>query len=115
MLLMISDEPSFIWNTNGPVPQYTTFQSQVSGPALLFFSGSAFMNGGGRSARGRDRSRAGRDLADPSRIPEPHRVPAALQPVTLKYSKDPVQIGFSTNSGEVASDQNDVYQLALIY
>ena len=30
-------------------------------------------------------------------------------------SKDPIQIGFSTSTGDVGSDQNDVYQLAIIY
>ena len=40
---------------------------------------------------------------------------AGFTQVMLKYSKDPIQIGFSTNSGEVRSDQNDHYQLALIY
>jgi len=40
-LLMASEVAPFVWNTVGPIPQYTTFQSQVSGPALLFFSGSA--------------------------------------------------------------------------
>ena len=115
-LLMISDVPPFVWNPTGPSPQYTTYQSQISGPALLFFSGSAFMSGGG--SMGVEVVIGGQPVAI-SQMQAGDTTHEAFPPrftqVMLKYSKDPIEIGFSTNSGEVASDQNDNYQLALIY
>jgi hypothetical protein len=42
-------------------------------------------------------------------------IPPRFTQVMLKYSKDPLQIGFSTSTGEVLSDENDLYQLALIF
>jgi hypothetical protein len=116
MLLMISDEPSFLWNPKGPIPQYTTMKSQVSGPALLFFSGSAYMNGGGQIGV---EVVLNHEPVAISQIQAGSMSHTALPPrftqIMLKYSEDPVQIGFSTNSGEVSSDQNDFFQLAVIY
>jgi hypothetical protein len=115
-LLMIADVPPFVWNPTGPIPQYTSYQSQISGPALLFFSGSAFMSGGGPMGivvviEGEPVAVSQMQAGAMSH----EALPPRFTQVMLKYSKDPIQIGFSTDSGEVASDQNDNYQLALIY
>ena len=115
-LLMIADVAPFVWNTNGPIPQYTTYQSQISGPALLFFSGSAYQNGGG--LMGLEVVIAGQPVAisQLQAVSMTHEAfPPRFTQVMLKYSKDPIQIGFSTSTGEVASDQNDNYQLAIIF
>jgi hypothetical protein len=115
-LLMISDVAPFVWNTAGPLPQYTTFQSQVSGPALLFFSGSAFRNGGGPI--GIEVVIAGKPVAISqfqASTSSHQAAPPRFTQVMLPYSKDPIPIGFSTNSGDISSDANDYYQLALIY
>ena len=115
-LLMIADVAPFVWNTTGPIPQYTTYQSQISGPALLFFSGSAYQNGGG--TMGLEVVIAGQPAAisQLQAVSMSHEaLPPRFTQVMLKYSKDPIQIGFSTSTGEVASDQNDNYQLAIIY
>lgn len=115
-LLMISDVAPFLWNTAGPLPQYTTFQSQVSGPALLFFSGSAFRNGGGPI--GIEVVIAGKPVACSqfqASASSHQACPPRFTQVMLPYSKDPIPIGFSMNSGDISSDANDYYQLALIY
>jgi hypothetical protein len=115
-LLMISDTEPFIWTTQGPIPDYTTFQSKVSGEALLFFSGSAFNTGGGPI--GLNVVVAGNPVAI-SQIQASNGSHVAVPPrftrVMLPYSKDPIQIGFSMNSGDIQSDVNDNYQIALIY
>jgi hypothetical protein len=115
-LLKLSDVPAFLWDTAGPIPQYTTFHSQISGPALLFFSGSAYETGGG--AIGIEVVIAGKPVAI-SRLQastSSHQAfPPRLTQVILPYSKDPIEIGFSMNSGDIQSDANDHYQLALIY
>jgi hypothetical protein len=115
-LLMISGVAPFIWNTPGPIPQYTTFQSQVSGPALLFFSGSAYQSGGGPI--GIEVVIAGKPVAISQfqATTSSHQAfPPRFTQVMLPYSKDPIPIGFSMNSGDISSDANDSYQLALIY
>jgi hypothetical protein len=116
-LLMISGVAPFVWNTVGPIPQYTTFQSQVSGPALLFFSGSAWKVGGGPI--GIEVVIAGKPVAisqfQASTSSSHQAFPPRFTQVMLPYSKDPIPIGFSTNSGDISSDANDYYQLALIY
>jgi hypothetical protein len=116
-LVMLSDVPPFLWNTNGPIPRSTTFSSQTSGPALLFFSGSAYRNTSGPIEI--DVTIAGKPVAtskfQASKSLSHQACPPRFTPVMLQYSKDPVQIGFSTNSGDVSSDPNDYYQLALIY
>jgi hypothetical protein len=115
-LLMIADVPPFVWNTTGPVPQYTTYQSQISGPALLFFSGSAYHAGGGTI--GLEVVIAGQPVAISQLQAGPMShvaLPPRFTQVMLKYSKDPIEIGFSTSTGDVGSDKNDTYQLALIY
>ncbi len=115
-LLMISDVAPFVWNTAGPIPQYTTFQSKVSGPALLFFSGSAYESGGGPI--GIEVVIAGKPVAISqfqASTSNHQAFPPRFTQVVLPYSKDPIPIGFSTNSGDISSDANDYYQLALIY
>ena len=115
-LLMISGVAPFVWNTNGPIPQYTTFQSDVSGPALLFFSGSAYTSGGGPV--GIEVVIAGNPVAISkfqASTSSHQAFPPRFTQVMLPYSKDPIQIGFSMNSGDISSDANDYYQLALIY
>ncbi len=115
-LLMISDVAPFVWNTAGPIPQYTTFQSKVSGPALLFFSGSAYESGGGPI--GIEVVIAGKPVAISqfqASTSNHQAFPPRFTQVMLPYSKDPIPIGFSTNSGDISSDANDYYQLALIY
>lgn len=115
-LLMISGVEPFVWNTRGPIPQYTTFQSQVSGPALLFFSGSAYQQGSGLI--GIEVVIAGEPVAisyfDAS-TGNHQAFPPRFTQVKLQYSPDPIPIGFRMNSGDVSSDPHDVYQLALIY
>lgn len=115
-LLMISGVSPFLWNVNGPIPEYTTFQSQVSGPALLFFSGSAYQSGGGPI--GIEVVVAGNPVAISqfqASTSSHQAFPPRFTQVMLPYSKDPIQIGFSMNSGDISSDANDNYQLALIY
>ena len=115
-LLMISDVAPFIWNTQGPIPQYTTFQSQVSGPALLFFSGSAYQSGGGPI--GIEVVIDGTPVATSqfqASTSSHQACPPRFTQVMLPYSKDPIPIGFSTKTGDVSSDAKDFYQLALIY
>jgi hypothetical protein len=115
-LLMISGVAPFVWNTAGPIPQYTTFQSQVSGPALLFFSGSAYQSGGGPI--GVEVVIAGKPVAISqfqASTSSHQAFPPRFTQVMLPYSKDPIPIGFSTNTGDISSDANDSYQLALIY
>lgn len=115
-LLMISDVAPFVWNAKGPIPQYTTFQSQVSGPALLFFSGSAYESGGGPI--GIEVVIAGKPVACSqfqASTGSHQACPPRFTQVVLPYSKDPIPIGFSTNSGDISSDANDFFQLALIY
>src|SRR3954454_22409301 len=115
-LLMISDVAPFVWNTKGPIPQYTTFQPIVSGPALLFFSGSAYTSGGGPI--GIEVVIAGNPVATSqfqASTSSHQAFPPRFTQVMLQYSKDPIPIGFSTNTGDISSDTNDYYQLALIY
>jgi len=116
-LLMASEVAPFVWNTVGPIPQYTTFQSQVSGPALLFFSGSAYRSVAGPV--GVEVVIGGKPVAISqyqASTPSSHQAfPPRFTQVMLPYSKDPIPIGFSTNSGDISSDSNDYYQLVLIY
>jgi hypothetical protein len=116
-LLMISEVEPFVWNTAGPIPQYTTFHSQVSGAALLFFSGSAFRSGPGPV--GVEVVIAGKPVAisqyQASTSSSHQAFPPRFTQVMLPYSKDPIPIGFSTNSADVSSDFNDRYQIVLIY
>jgi len=115
-LLMISEVVPFVWNTKGPIPQYTTFQPMVSGPALLFFSGSAYTSGGGPI--GIEVVISGNPVATSqfqASTSSHQACPPRLTQVMLQYSKDPIPIGFSMNSGDISSDANDYYQLALIY
>lgn len=115
-LLMLSDDAPFVWTTVGPIPQYTTFQSQFTGDALLFFSGSAYETGGGAIGievviNGNPVSISQFQASSGSHQAFPPR----FTKVRLQYSKDPVPIGFSMNSGDIQSDANDTFQLALIY
>jgi hypothetical protein len=116
-LLMASEVAPFVWNTAGPLPQNTTFQSQVSGPALLFFSGSAYQNGGGPI--GIEVVIAGKPVAisqfQAGTSSSHQAFPPRFTQVMLPYSKDPIPIGFSSNSANLSSDANDHYQLVLIY
>jgi hypothetical protein len=115
-LLMSSDVEPFVWNTDGPLPQYTTFRSQGSGPVLLFFSGSAWRNNSGQV--GVEVVIDGKPVAVSQfdAIPVSHQAfPPRFTQVMLQYSKDPIPIGFSASSSDVSSDSNDHYQLVLIY
>jgi hypothetical protein len=106
----------FLWDTNGPIPRYTTFESQESGPALLFFSGSAYQNGGGPI--GIEVVIAGNPVAISqfqASTGSHQAFPVRFTQVELQYSKEPIPIGFSMNSGDIDSDANDFFQLALIY
>jgi hypothetical protein len=40
--LLLANDIAFFWSPTGPIPKYTTFESPLTGPALLFFSGSAY-------------------------------------------------------------------------
>lgn len=115
-LLTFSGVAPFLWTVKGPIPEYTTFESQETGPVMLFFSGSAYQTGGGPIgiqvvigdkpvATSKFQASTGSHQAFPPMFTQ----------VTLSYSKDPVPIGFSMNSGDISSDANDYYQLALIY
>jgi len=115
-IIMVSGVEPFVWNAAGPIPQYTTFQSAGSAPAMLFFSGSAFQNGGGLT--GLVVVIDGKPVATSQFYASTsgHQAfPARFTQIMVPYSKDPIPIGFSTSTGEVSSDANDNYQLALIY
>lgn len=115
-LLMISGVSPFLWNAKGPIPQYTTFQSDVSGPALLFFSGSAFKSGGGPIGIEVVITSKPVALSQFQASTSSHQVcPPRFTQVMVPYSKDPISIGFTVNSPDISSDANDSYQLALIY
>jgi hypothetical protein len=115
-LLTFSDVQPFLLNMTGPIPQYTTFQPLESGPVLLFFSGSAFRKGGGPI--GLEIEIAGKPVAISqfqASTSSHQACPARFTQIMLSYSKDPVGIGFTRNSEDISSDENDFYQLALIY
>lgn len=115
-LLMISGTEPFVWSTKGPIPAYTTYQPQISGPALLFMSGSVSQQGGG--PMGVDVVINGKPAASSTFFgsTSSHQAfPSRFTQVMLQYSKDPVEIGFSTSNGDMTSDENDFYQLALIF
>jgi len=111
----LPDQP-FTWNFIGPLPQYTTLQSEVSGSALVFVHGSAWTNQYPQSLGlvvVVDGNPVLTTQAWANVISSHQAVPALLAPITL--TPGPHQIGISTSSGDFMTDGNDFYALAVIY
>lgn len=106
----------FTWNFIGPLPQYTTIQSEVSGSALVFVHGSAWTNQYPQSLGlvvVVDGNPVLATQAWANVISSHQAVPALLAPITLTPGQH--QIGISTASGDFMTDGNDYYALAVIY
>lgn len=109
-------EPAFVWQVNGPVPQYTTFNSEVSGTALVFLQGSAWSSSGNENLGLMVILDGNPVLTVASYVNEAnshHALPAFLAPVEM--TPGPHKIGISTTSGDFNSDSNDFYTLVVMF
>ena len=111
----VGDTMPFLWNFSGQIPAYTTFETDVYGQVLLFYCGSAFQSspgGGGISivldGTPVDSSYLYMNEGNSHQAFPPHLVPMTLTPGSH-------QIGFSMTSGDIESDSNDFFSLAVIY
>jgi len=109
-------EPAFVWQINGPVPQYTTFNSEVSGTALVFLQGSAWSGSGNQNLGLMVVLDGNPVLTVASFVNEAnshHALPAFIAPVQMTPGEH--KIGISTTSGDFNSDSNDFYTLAVMF
>lgn len=108
--------PPFVWNIEGPIPQYTTFKSPLSGEGLLYFAGSAWMQTA-NNVLGIPVVLDGNPVATSNYYINPANshmaFPPQIVPIQLKLGSH--QIGFSTNRPEIMSDANDNYQLVVFF
>jgi hypothetical protein len=106
----------FTWNFIGPLPQYTTMSSEISGNALVFVHGSAWTDQYPQSL-GLIVVVDGNPVLTTqawANVTSSHQaVPALLAPVALTPGQH--QIGISTTTGDFQTDGNDFYTLAVIY
>ena len=111
----VGDTMPFVWNFHGGIPSYNSFMSDVYGEALLFYCGSAYQSspgGGGISVvldgTPVDSSSVFMNAGNIHYAFPPHMVP-------LKLTPGPHKIGFSMTTGDIQSDGNDFYSMAVIY
>jgi hypothetical protein len=113
--LAIFPEAAFVLNQDGPIPAYTSFQSQVSGPALVFLSGSAYTQYGGTCGiyLVMDGNPVLTSSVYMNEVNSHHAVPAVFGTVDL--TPGPHKIGFSTTTGDMMTDQNDFFSAAVFF
>lgn len=109
-------EQPFVWQFNGGVPNYTTFNSGSSGTALVFLQGSAWSSSGDENLGLMVILDGNPVLTVTSYVNEAnshHALPAFLAPVEM--TPGPHKIGISTTSGDFNSDSNDFYTLVVMF
>ncbi len=104
---VIEPEDAFVLNYQGPIPYYTTFQSEIEGTALVFLSGSAWSGSAGPLNLLLVINH--NPVASRSTWVNEGNSHHALPPVfTLaKLSVGKSQIGFSMNDPATQTDSND--------
>lgn len=104
---------AFIWNTTGPIPAYTDFKSNFSGTANCFFAGSGYMSQSGTT--GLSLVLDHNEVATSSftfNAPESHNaLPPMIVPVQLSIG--PHNIGLSLSDGNLVTDANDNFCIAV--
>lgn len=115
-LLEIGMVQPFLWSFKGPVPQYTTFQSEVQGTAMVFFAGSGYSRQGGQTI-GFPLVLDGKNIAATftyvNEANSHHAVPPGFVPLSLTYGQH--KLGLSTINGDFQTDANDYYTVAIVY
>lgn len=104
----------FVWNPTGPVPAYTTFKSNITGMANLFFSGSGWVEGSAGTTglvAVIDHTPITTSSMTYNAVNSHLALPPMIVPVKLTVGEH--QIGFSTSDGNLYSDANDRFCLAV--
>ena len=102
-------------NEGVPPPKYTKFKSVMYGTGVLYVAGSAFLKQTQTCGLSvvLDGNEVARTQMLPS-IPYDHfAFPPLFVPIQLKPKE--YEIGISTTIGEVQSDANDFYEIAIFY
>lgn len=105
----------FLWHFTGPVPKYTTFKSVMFGEAILYLAGSAWLKS--PQVCGLSVVLDGETVARTQMLPSVGGYHDAFPPifVPVKLKPKEYKIGVSTTIGEVLSDENDNYNVGIIY
>lgn len=103
------------WNTTGPLPQKIQYKSPVSGPATVFFSGSAWVHK--VQPIGIEMTVKSKPVALSSCFASVISSHIACPPIftTIMAPYGDVEIGFAPTSPETITDVNDYYQMAVIF
>ena len=111
--LAVFPQRAFVLNQKGPIPAYTTFKSEVSGPALIFLSGSAYSAFVGSIGIYLviDGTPVLTSSVWANEINSHHAMPAVFGITELTPGDH--QIGFSTTTGDMQTDQNDFFSAAV--
>lgn len=105
----------FIWRFSGKVPQYTKFKSPMSGKAVLYLAGSAYLKT--PQVCGLSVVLDGNVVAKTQMLPGIGNSHFALPPIFVPVQLKPkmYDIGVSTTIGEMLSDDNDNYEIGILY
>ena len=115
-LWAVAAVPPFIWTFAGPIPQYTTFNSDVSGTALVLLQGSAFSDDYERQIGINVILDGNPVLVSQSYVNEinsHHALPLVMGPVAMTSGQH--EIGVSTINGDFETDNNDSYTVVVIF
>jgi len=104
----------FIWRFSGALPQSKTFQSRISGDGVLFLAASAFTP--------KTQMAAIEVLLDGQPVAKTHMKPGIANShftfpplfLPIKLTAKEHTIGLAASAG-VATDQNDSFEVAIIY
>src|SRR5712691_2085955 len=104
-------------NQSGPLPITTTFKALSDGPALVMLSGSAWTQNQGGALIGVQLQVDGTPIGTASILANNTATHMAVVPIALPYTfgscNHEIDLGAAT--GETDTDQNDFFQLTILY